>query len=204
MQQNTDPTQKYGAQQPAQSHKIVWLGWMMLGLGLIWLFSGSMSWILWIFRKDVLVNVWMDIVFPGHVSWIMNVVAIVAGVLLLQRRNAGYVLALASCIYWVGAAAFYAIYIFLRQPSTIVVNLFHILGLPFPPSVSSMATLSMNVPCVLVWAGLFNLEVKRSFYNPKKLGTNGLLIGIGVVGYLILCTILKDFVFAPEPDYFQF
>jgi hypothetical protein len=200
-----DPTAKVGTSQaPEQSPKVVWLGWMMLGVGLVWLFSGSMSWILWIFRNDGQLNVLRDIVLPGHVSWIMNVVVIVAGILLLQRRRSGYALVLASCIYWVGAAAFFAFYLFLRHPMGIFMNLVHILGLPLPPSVTSMGTLTMNVLIVLVLFGLNSPEVKGSFDNPKRLATNGLLIGIGVVVYLILCTILKDFVFAPEPDYFQF
>ena len=114
MQQNTDPTQKYGTPQSAPSSKLVWMGWMMIGIGLIWLFSGSLSVFLWIIRDFGQENVWTEILLQGHIALAMNALVIVAGILMLKGKRSGYVMALASCIYWVGSALFFLFYIFVQ------------------------------------------------------------------------------------------
>ncbi|MBK9452864.1 MAG: hypothetical protein IPN95_26270 [Bacteroidetes bacterium] len=204
MQQNTDPTQKYGTPQSAPSSKLVWMGWMMIGIGLIWLFSGSLSVFLWIIRDFGQENVWTEILLQGHIALAMNALVIVAGILMLKGKRSGYVMALASCIYWVGSALFFLFYIFVQYPIGIFSSLGSILGLSFPPNASSMATLAINVLFIVVFVGLFNPEVRRSFVNPGRMTTTGIVLGIGIVSYTILCTLLKHFVFVPEPDYFQF
>jgi hypothetical protein len=201
-----DPTAKVGANvAPEQSPKLVWMGWMMIGIGLIWLFSGSLSVFLWIIRDFGQLNVWTEILLQSHIALVMNALVIVAGILLLKGKRSGYVMALTSCIYWVGSALFFLLFVFVQYPMGIFTNLGSILGLSFPPNASSMATLAINVLIIVVFVGLFNPEVRRSFPNAGRISTAGFLIGLGVVGYTIVCTLLKHFVFLPpEPDYFQF
>lgn len=200
-----DPTQKFNPDDsPGTNVKLAWIGWLTIAIGLVWFFSGTLSWVIWSIRRGGDSNLLTEMVLPAHTSWIANAMFVVAGVLMLKRKSAGFVLTMATCIYWFASMAFYMLYFTVRYPLGIFQNVMNFLGINFPPNVHSMSSLFINVVAILVLVGLGAREVKSAFPGYKGLQTNAYLIGFGLVAYGIFMTLLKDFVLRREPVFFQF
>jgi hypothetical protein len=202
MASSFDPTHKFSTSPDGGGNpsSYTWIGGLLVGMFLVMFLRTIVPALQWLFGDHLGYPIWPELL-SAHIYWLSPFLVLLAGIALLTRNPSGYVLAMASCIFWLGTSVAFLLIYAVQLPGFILEILLGTLGLQFDHILGSLATIFLNVTTIVVLVSLNKMSVRQALpVRPGMAGT-GIGLGMGMVVYAIICHFLAA---ALRPDPFGY